>query len=348
MGFVLTRWILLFIPFVDTARSEPVAKPSTLERSYWLHASLGLLTQKGYFGHDYPGTTAPTRGEIENAAALLSGAYGANRLYLMYHREMPIEDALRVFAWWRASCPSSVEIVPTLLLKLYDKEQGPVFSDGEIGGLAEFFHEKINRDRVGVYDIYEKRDQGDGVDVLAKRFPGGLVRVGQQPTEEIEAPFASVVQDTWSGFCHGTRNEEDWKQPGFGAETLERWVAARNTGPGSVAWDLVVVAWDYKATERGDYPGYDDAEKNMPLPAGRNRLAVSLIREAAAGKSFAGFSSDLYILQENSRSTVHDGPEESFYQTLKTGKRYDGFYATPFNEIAAIYRELGKGNWPED
>lgn len=149
-----------------------------------------------------------------------------------------------------------------------------------------------------------------------------------------------MVQDTWSGFCHGRRNEEDWRQAGFGAETLRKWVAARNAGATRVAWNLIAVAWDYSKTERGAYPGYDDAEKNMPLPAGRNGLAAELIRANGRAETFGGFSCDLYILNENSRSEKHDGKAGAFYATLKAGREYRGYYAAPFGEITSIMRAL--------
>jgi len=97
----------------------------------------------------------------------------------------------------------------------------------ELRGLGDFFRETINPGRVAVYDVYAQRDPGDALAVLARRFPR-VIRLGLQPTEEVKAPFTAAVQDTWSGFCHGTRNREDWLQPGFGAETLRRWVTARN------------------------------------------------------------------------------------------------------------------------
>ncbi|HPA21413.1 MAG TPA: hypothetical protein PLU30_26970 [Verrucomicrobiae bacterium] len=322
--------------------------PGQLERSYWVHASLGPTTQRGYFGLDFPGAEPPTREAVANAARLLGGPYGANRLYLIYHREMPIGEARRVFAWWREACAESVELIPALVLRMYDKSGRPVFSDDEMRGLCDFFRENINRHRVAVYDVYAKRDQGAALAVLAKRFPGGVIRVGLQPTEEVDAPFVAAVQDTWSGFCHGTRNHEHWLQPGFGAETLRRWVTARNGGAKRIAWNLIVVAWDYAATERGGYPGYDDAAKNMPLPAGRNRIGAGLIARAAARGQLAGFSSDLHILDENSRSVAHDGKAGAFYQTLREGKEYTGYYAVPFREITQIFGELREGRWPAE
>jgi hypothetical protein len=164
--------------------------------------------------------------------------------------------------------------------------------------------------------------------------------VGLQPGEPLEAPFVAGVEDTWSGMCHGKANDLDWRQPGFGAETLRNWVLARNPETRPIAWDLVVVAWDYTATERGGYPGYDDAEKNMPLPEGRNRMAMELITRTANTKQLAGFSSDLFILHANSRAASHDGEVKSFYECLKRGEDYRGYYGTPFQEIVTLYREL--------
>lgn len=81
----------------------------------------------------------------------------------------------------------------------------------------------------------------------------------------------AAVQDTSSCFCHGKTNA-DWLDRDFGAETLRQWIEARNPPSHRVTWDLIVVAWDYAATERGGYPGYDDAAKNMPLPAGSHPI----------------------------------------------------------------------------
>ena len=123
---------------------------------------------------------------------------------------------------------------------------------------------------------------------------------------------------------------------------MRRWVQDRNQEHGRVVWDLIVVAWDYSATERGGYPGYDDAAKNMPLPAGRNQLAAEEILRTAEG--LGGFSSDLLILQANSQNRAHDGPT-SFYETLKRGEEYRGYYATPFQEIIAIFKRMKSGKW---
>jgi hypothetical protein len=331
------RTFALLLPglgFAFTAAAAP------LERSFWVHASLGDFTQRHYFGPDFPATPIPERAQVENAGRLLTGSYAASRLYLIYHRELPIEDARRLFRWWREACPAGVEIVPALVLRMYDKARTPVFSADELGALADFLHEEINARRLAIYDIAVRDPSAEALAILSRRFPAGLIHLGVQPGQALATPITAAVADTWSALCHGKDNVRDWQQPGFGAETLRQWVAARNSGKIFVAWNLVAVAWDYSATERGGYPGYDDAEKNMPLPAGRNRAAAQIIRDTAQRERLAGFSSDLYILHENSRAAGHDGRAHSFYSCLRRGVEYRGYYGEPFQEILAIYREL--------
>ncbi len=315
-------------------------KPAPVERSFWIHASLGLFTQRNYFGPDYPGTPMPEQGQVRNAARVLAESCAANRLYLVYHRELPLDDARRLFAWWRGAVPGGVELVPALVLRMYDKAETPVFSAAEAGAFAAFLRDQIRVRRIAVFDIAARGQPADALAALSGIFPGGLIRLGLQPGESLAPPFSEGVADTWSALCHGRDNGRDWRQPGFGAGTLREWVAARNSGAFPVSWNLVTVAWDYSVTERGGFPGYDDAEKNMPLPAGRNRAAVQIIRETAQAGRLAGFSSDLCILQENSRSAAHDGRADSFYECLKRGDEYRGYFAEPFREIAALYREL--------
>ncbi|MBI5685238.1 MAG: hypothetical protein HZC54_09160 [Verrucomicrobia bacterium] len=331
------------LAFAASVAAEPPAARDLgrLERSFWLNASLASPTL-GYWGASFPRPRRPAGVEIANAARLLTRDAAANRLYLIYHHELPLDEACDVFLAWRKACPPEVELVPTLVLRMYDKKQTPAFTTDELASLCGFFKSRLQVRRVAVYDVYAKRDQGAGLAVLAKHFPSSLVRVGLQPGEPLAPPFVAAVADTWSGFCHGLTND-DWRSPGFGAGTLRKWVVARNNGVASVAWDLITVAWDYSATKRGEYPGYDDANKNQPLPAGRNCLAVTDILAAAAPGKLAGFSSDLLILQLNSASAAHDGAGGAFYETLKQGRGYDGFYAGPWREITAIYQTLRAG-----
>jgi hypothetical protein len=84
-----------------------------LERSFWLHASLAPTAQKGYWGPAFPASKSPTEPDIQNAAKLLTSTHAANRLYLVYHSEIPLDDAVQVFGWWRRHCPQTVTLVPT-------------------------------------------------------------------------------------------------------------------------------------------------------------------------------------------------------------------------------------------
>lgn len=121
-------FLSLFAISVTLAALQPEAGGArVLERSYWVHASLGLLTQKGYWGERFPATNPPTAKEIQNAARLLAGPYAANRLYLIYHSEIPPDEARTVFRSWKEASPPGIEIVPALVLKMYDKDRSPVF-----------------------------------------------------------------------------------------------------------------------------------------------------------------------------------------------------------------------------
>lgn len=325
---------------------QPHRRCTDLERSYWVHASLGYKPHKGYWGMAIAAVLPPTEVEVRNAAQLLTGQYAANRLYLVYHKETTVPQAEQVFRWWRQHSPHEVELVPTLVLRTYDKTQAEVFTADELRGLCAFFRREVGYRRLAVFDVYPNRDQGTGLGVLAEAFPDGLIRVGIQPEEKVKPPFVSAVQDTWSGFCHGKTNT-DWLDQGSGAETLRRWVAERNETTHPIVWDLVVVAWDYGTTQRGEHPGYDDAARNMPLPAGRNILAAREILRIARPDRMAGFSCDLTILQANSAHDKRDGRWGSFYETLKRAEVYRGYYAEPFAEVAEIYRGLRDNRFTE-
>jgi len=333
MGVVLTIAALM----IACASLQCAARP--LDRSYWIHATLGASVVKGYWAREAPVGPEPTADEIRSAAKLLTGHYAANKLYLMYHEEVAIPRLARILRIWRSACPREVELVPALVLRMYDRERHEVFTEEELAKLCRAVKYDIGCREIAVYDVMPNRDQGGGLAVLAREFPNGLVRVGIQPEESIAKPFVAAVQDTWSGLCAGKSNE-DWLSPGFGAETLRKWVESRNSQTAPVDWDLVAVAWDYLPTKRGEYPGYDDAEKNMPLPAGRNRLAMKLITETASPKVLGGFSSDLFIVEANSRVAKRDGQANSFYSSLKRGEVYRGYFSEPLEEIAGLFREL--------
>ena len=332
---------LLFLLVVSCVRGEVVAHDlGKLERSFWLNASLAA-PKRGYWGVAFPEPKAPSAAEITNAARVLMQDANPNRLYLIHHHELPVAQTMELFRGWRKAVPAAVEIVPALVLRMYDKAQTPVFADAELDTLVSFFKAEIHPRSLAVYDVLPDRDQGSSLSILSKNYDGGLIRVGLQPDEKLVPPFKAAVEDTWSGFCHGKSND-DWQDRGFGRDTLRRWVSARNTPGLPIAYDLIVVAWDYTNTKRGEYPGYDDAHKNMPLPAGRNRLAVEEILVHAKAGVLAGFSSDLLIVELNSETKEHDGTQ-TFYSTLKAGQSYVGYYAGPWREVCDIFKSLAVG-----
>jgi len=317
-----------------------------MERSYWIHASLAPKPQRGYWGIQLPASLPPSEEQVRKAGDLLVNHYGANRLYLVYHKEINLREAADVFSWWKQHCPAGIELVPMLVMRTYDRSKNEIFTAEELRSLCDIFKRKMGCRNMAVFDVHPDRDQGPGLSVLAEAFPERLIRVGLQPGEKLNLPFTAAVEDTWSAFCHGKTNT-DWQDKGFGAETLRQWINERNRTSFPVAYDLIVVAWDYGPATRGEYPGYDDANRNMPLPADRNSLAVRAILETSASKNLAGFSSDLTILQANSRTDTHDGQPSSFYEVLKEGKVYDGYYAGPLEEVAAIYRGLRDDRPPQ-
>jgi hypothetical protein len=320
------------------------AELKTLERSYWIHATLGASLVKGYWAKQAAVGSLPCEYEIRNAMRLLRTYYGASRLYLIYHNEVPIRDFVETYRIWQVASAGAVDLVPTFVLRSYDKEQREVFSCQEMMELCKEL-KKLGVRQVAVYDVLPNRDQGQNLALLLREFPEGIIRVGIQPDESVTSPFTKVVEDTWSALCHGKTNR-DWASPGFGSETLVKWIHIRNAQNVPVVWDLVAVAWDYEATQRGEYPGYDDARKNMPLPAGRNRLAARQILAQAKKTVLAGFSSDLLIVEANSRGGKRDPDGQTLYQCLKNGVIYAGYFSRPLDEIASIYRDLARGRFP--
>ena len=131
-------WRVCILASLGAASALAVDKAglAKLERSYWLHASLASSPLRGYWGMGFPAAIKPTEAEVRNAACLLTEDYAASRLYLIYHKELPLADAEAVFALWRKFCPREVEIVPTLVCGAYDNQKSEVFSPDDLGRLA--------------------------------------------------------------------------------------------------------------------------------------------------------------------------------------------------------------------
>jgi len=90
--------MLLAIAVASASSSRP-AQPNRrltdLERSYWVHASLGWKPHKGYWGMAIAASPPPTEVEVRNAAQLLTGQYAANRLTLSTTRRPRLQKPSR-------------------------------------------------------------------------------------------------------------------------------------------------------------------------------------------------------------------------------------------------------------
>ena len=51
-------------------------------------------------------------------------------------------------------------------------------------------------------------------------------------------------------------------------------------------------------------------------------------------------------LQGRSRAVSHDGSGYAFYEMLKRGHIYVGYYARPFHEVVKVYETLRSGQLP--
>jgi hypothetical protein len=303
-----------------------------LERSFSIHASLASLVQSDQWSTNFPSASAPTEIEIRNAARLLTYDYAANRLYLVYHKELPLMEARTAFQVWRHVCPPEVELVPTLALRCGQTNQNELFTTNELRFLIAFFKREINPRRVAVLNVGSNINELVCLRALASEYGDGVIRAGIQPDEPLDEPFTAAVEDAGAAICNAESNA-DWQQPESGRETLRKRVQSRNATPLPVTWTLAVV-------------GAGDPDKKMPLTKGRNTLAVGEILHFAMPALIAGFSTDLQRLQVDSRVMNHDGAANAFYQTLKDGRIYVGYYARPFHEVVKIYTTLRSGKVP--
>ena len=145
-----TPWpklLLIFVLFV-TGRNGLAAdnKHDLVKLELLLAPCLpGSHSTKGLLGTSPPASPSPIEPDIGNAAKLLTGTYASNRLYLVYHAEIPVDDAVQVFGWWRRHCPETVILVPTLVLRMYDQQKTPVFTPEQLRRLVQFFQQSISR-----------------------------------------------------------------------------------------------------------------------------------------------------------------------------------------------------------
>jgi hypothetical protein len=332
------RWIgiqvglaigLAVISLVNVRADSGAPDLKRLERSFSIHASLATLPQ-GEWPTNLAAAPAPTEVEIRNAARLLTYDYAANRLYLIYQKEVPLLQAETAFQMWRQVCPPEVELVPALVLRTGQTNQTALFTTNELRLLIAFFKREVNPRRLALLNANSNIVQESGLHALADEYSAGLVCLGLRADESIGEPFTAAVEDAGTALCGGKSNE-DWQQAGSGREALRKYVQSRNDNPLPVAWYLGTVATD---------------QKNTPLSSGRNTLAANEILHFATPALIGGFSADLQTLQLSSRAINRDGSAYSLYEMLKKGHIYVGHYARPFHEVVKIYQGLRSGKPP--
>ena len=326
------------------------------EKSFWIDVDLADNNGRGYW---YPyasleENSVPSKDQIMNTSRILK-EYGADKIYLVYHRQFEIDKFIGLLEEWKKNATSyDLEIVPSVVLQDYSESAGLNFTDDELVSLAEWCTANINETEFGIYDVYIRQESGSPQDVqlaaLRARTGCRLVRIGLQPGEALNPNCVSAVEDTWTAECQGIDNEL-WQNPVtvggtdiYGKKLLESWVQERlDDNSTRIVWDLIPVAWDYDNPP--DEFGYvcpgDDALINDPPIEGR----LMLCHECIAGKypsgmmtpEFGGYSCDLHILQANSAGR----PEHpSFYEQISAGKKYEGYFSGAMDQISEIYNSI--------
>lgn len=329
------------------------------ELSYWVDMDLLRNNGRGYWQpvESRPANMLPTEQEVANACSALALRYGADKLYVVYHRQFEADEAKQLFGWWKEhGLRHGMKIVPTVVLESYAEPNTTNFTDEEICSLAEWCVANIDPDEFGIYDVYIRQAPGSGQDrqmaVLKSHIGDRLVRVGLQPGEHLNDNCVSGVEDTWTAECQGLTNEL-WEHPVefngsdlHGRKLLEEWVAERAEGEyRRIVWDMIPVAWDYE--EPHDPYGYvcpgDDALINDPPIAGRIALCHEYIvkgyPDGMNTPKFGGYSCDLHILEANSAGK----PESpSFYEQLRNDLPYEGYFAIAMEQVGDLYKQLQK------
>lgn len=332
----------MLLSVVSSFASSDSERLKHLERSFSVHASLAALPQNGNWNTNFASLEPPTETQIHNAARLLTQDYSANRLYLVYQKEIPLVEAERVFQTWREACPPEIELVPALVLNGGSTNQPEFFSSLEIRWLSDFFKHQVNPDHIAVFCSGQVGSHELALKILSTNFGTGLVRLDLQPDEMLQAPFGGAIAQTGGALCSAESNEK-WQQDGSGLGRLRKWIEARNGQSKTVAWSLVVVGCDHSKSQNDAWFGHSDPERNAAIASGRNGIVVSELLERAKTASFRGFSTDLHAMQLSSQAVSHDGSGYSFYEMLKRGQPYVGYYARPFLEIVNAYGSLRSG-----
>ena len=332
-----------------------------IELSYWVDCDMGGYHRRGYWYKygDYASERVPHDGFITNGVKMLVETYKANLLYVFYHRQFEIDAAKEVLLRWKEAAKDyNVKLVPTVLLQDYSNYSVPAesnmnFTDEELIEFAKWSQENFGEE-FGIFDVYTRQAAGSlqaaQLDKLKAAIGNNLVFVGFQPGVRLSDHFKRAVEDTWTAECQGNTNEL-WSNPLngqlVGKKLLDQWVSDRVRNESRpITWDLIPVAWDYEETTAKDKYGYvcpgDNALYNDPPIPGRLKLSKDAIfaqyPNTWKNEKLAGLSCDLTILQANSSGCTKD--KEDFYQAIRIGKVYTGYFASAMDEIAEIYEEV--------
>jgi len=298
-----------------------------LERSFRLQVSLANLPPRTEWNDNLPPAIVPSEFDIRHAAQLLTDDYAANRLYLIYQKELPLDEAERTFLLWRKSCPLDVEIVPVLVLHA-GKQKTSVFSSNELRVLSSFFEQELFVKQLGLIGTQQS---DPNLSAVSSRLR--LLNLDLAAGQKVSGPFSAGTEELMPLLADGA-SADDWAKQGLiklgeSLGTLESETVPR-------AFTLTALASDAIS-----------AEKALPLPAGRNAAAAALVIQTAPARNFRGFSFDLNALQFCSRTVNHDGSGYGFFEMLKRGQVYIGFYARPFHEVVKVYQGLRSGVPPQ-
>jgi hypothetical protein len=319
--------LFLLTGVIDSLRALDI-DARHLERAFRLQASLSNLPDLSRWSTNFPSVHLPAEAEIAHAVRLLTEDYAGNCLYLVYQKEISLSDAEHVFALWRQACPVEVEIIPTLVLHA-GRNSSAVFSPAEIKAFTTFLRKDLKVMRLGIAGSHQSEPMLDG---LATEFK--LVNMDLQLGQKPGTPFSAGLQDTCPALGDG-QTPEEWEQKG-----LARIRSSAQSGDGLPRGFSLGATMSLR-------PGVSDPEKEAILQARRNALAAAEIVAAVPSQSFNGFSVDLVALQAASRAVSHDGSGYAFYEMLKRGHIYVGFYARSFHEIVGIYETLRAGKLPQ-
>ncbi len=340
---------------------ERVITSDDIELSYWVDCDMAGYHKRGYWAKysTMASERVPHEGFIKNGVKMLVETYKANLLYIFYHRQFEIDEAKKVMLMWKdAAKDLNVKLIPTILLQDYSNYTRPKdsplnFTDDELIEFAQWSQENFGEE-FGIFDVYIRQDEGSSQSAQIKKLKNligdNLVFVGAQPNVPLCEHFKRAVQDTWTAECQGNTNEL-WSNPiggqNVGKKLLEQWVSDRvRNEDRPITWDLIPVAWDYEETTAKDQYGYicpgDNALYNDPPIPGRLVLCKDAIFGQYPGswknEKLAGLSCDITILQANSAGCTRD--KDSFYEAIRTGKEYKGYFAGAINEIAEIYESV--------